>query len=255
MVRAMRRFCLCLIGAVLTVGSTSTRAVAEPEILAKARAYIGSEDALAKVVTIHFTGTLTTTDAKDPKKAITEAVEIILQKPDRQRVTVSWDSMVDMTGLSGYEGWHRIASTTDTSKWQQDFLAVPTIKRLRAQTIESLSFYRGCAAAGGAVTDMGEMVKEGVPCRKVSFAYAPDIVFNRYFDVKTGRLVMTETANSALIEHGEMSVNGVRFAKSLVQVSIQPDGTTKTIVTTFDKITVNDVIPASYFDAPPTRWR
>jgi hypothetical protein len=226
----------------------------EPAIIKAARAYLGTESALARIVTIHFSGTVTTPDPKDPKKVKTESLEIVLQKPDRQRVTISDGTQIDMTGLNGYEGWHRVASTTDPTKWQEDFLAVPTIKKLRAQTLEGLNFFRGYEKVGGTVVDEGEAMKEGVPCRKVSFTYAPDIVFVRYFDAKTGRLVITETANSALMERGEQVVDGVRFPKSLVQVSILPNGTTTTIVTTFDKVTTNDLIPSSYFDAPPTTW-
>src|SRR5579885_3376072 len=91
---------------------------AELPILAKARAYVGSESVLDNVHSIHYMGTLVTTDPADPKKETRAAIEIIFQKPYQQRVTTTSDKTIETTALDGYDGWMRVTSVADPTKWQ-----------------------------------------------------------------------------------------------------------------------------------------
>lgn len=244
-----------ILGAVIVAVGGTLACAAEPPIIAKARSHLGTEAALERIVTLHFSGVVTVSDPNDAKKQTRQAVEVVLQKPDRERVTVTSDEFIDVTALSGYEAWHRISSRKDSTKWQQDLLAAAGVKKLRAQVIEAVNFFRGCEKAGGSVRDEGTVTKQGIKCRKVVFSYAPDIYFTRYFDEETGRLVLTETPLSAQTEQGELLVQGVRLPKTSVQVSVLPDGKTQTIVTTYEKVTINEVFPPSYFDVPPIPHR
>src|SRR5688572_29167637 len=74
----------------------------EPAIIAKARAYLGTEAALNAIKSVQFAGTVTTTSPTDASKPTTAKIEIIAQKPDQQRVVASTDKGVETTVVDGY---------------------------------------------------------------------------------------------------------------------------------------------------------
>ena len=156
-----------------------------------------------------------------------------------------------MTGLNGYEGWQRVQDPKDSSRWQLTLLSKEQIKRLRANTWENLSFFRGIERVGGTVEDQGSTTLHGVKVHKVAFIHSPDIIFFRYFDEATGRLVLTETeAGGHIREEGEMMVQGVRFPQRLITSSKNSEGHEITVSITFEKITLNETFPESLFAVP-----
>lgn len=226
---------------------------AEPAIIAKARAFLGPESALGSVTSIHYTGTLITTDPNDASKQTRAAMEIIFQKPERQRIMATTDKTIEVTALDGYDGWQRVQDAADPSKWRQTLLGTEQIKRLRANTWENLSFFRGLERIGGRIEDEGTKTIDGVTCQKLAFIHAANIIFYRYFDVATGRLVFTETESGGTIrEQGEMIVNGIRFPRSIVTATGNKNakGEPQTVTINFDKITINESFPASQFAVP-----
>jgi hypothetical protein len=231
---------------------TSAALAAEPAIIAKARAFLGTEAALNGVTSIHFVGTLTTEDPVDPAKQTSAPLDLIFQKPDQQRIQASGSRLVEITAIDGYDGWKRLQEAADPTKWQQDYFKPDDIKRLRANTLESLHFFRVPEARGVKVEERGTASLDGVDCVRVAFIHAPGIVFTRYFDKTTGRLVLTETDSGGTIqESGELRVNGVRFPKTIVNKTTDAAGQTRKVTITFDKITLNETFPASLFAPPP----
>src|SRR5207253_2104607 len=81
--------------ALVAIAAGGARA-AEPAIIAKARAFVGAESALNAMKSVHYTGTLVTTQSDDPSKTLRQTVEIIVQKPDQQRVTVTSEKTVEI---------------------------------------------------------------------------------------------------------------------------------------------------------------
>ncbi len=224
---------------------------AEPAIIAKARAYLGSEAALTSVRSVRYTGTLVTASPTDPQRQTRAAMEIIFQKPEQQRVMATSDQTVEVTALDGYDGWQRVTDLANKAQWRQTLLGTDHIRRLRANTWENLSFFRGLEQAGGRVEDLGITTVDGITCHKIAFIHAPQIVFYRCFDVATGRLVYTETESGGTIrEQGEMIVNGIRFPKSIVTTTKNKAGEEQTVTIQFDRITVNEHFPASTFAVP-----
>lgn len=220
-------------------------------IIAKARAYLGPESALDNVQSIHYTGTLVTNDPSDPKKQTRAAIEIVLQKPDRQRVTITSDRTIETTALDGYDGWTRVTSATDPTTWQQSLLNADNIKRLRANTWENLGFFRGIERFGGRVEDQGPATIDGIACQKVAFIHAPNIIFFRYFDAATGKVMFSETESGGTIrEQGEMMVDGIRFPKSIVTVTPNQAGKPQPVTITFDRIALNEKFAADFFAVP-----
>lgn len=241
------RFCL-FVSALLAVPAALM--AAEPAIIAKARAYLGSEAVLNSVNALHFYGTLQLGDsAEKPKEPI--KVEIMFERPYRQRSVITSERGTEITVLDDYDAWQRVTPAGDDSRWNLAVLQAEQIKNLRANVWENLSFFRGLDQAGGRVDDLGTVTVDGQSCRKLAFVHDPAIIFYRYFNEDTGRLVLTETLRGERIrESGTMEVNGIKFPQVLTTETTRPDGTTQTIEIHFDKVVVNEPAEAGSFEVP-----
>jgi outer membrane lipoprotein-sorting protein len=236
---------------IISVLSGGFAARAEPAILAKARSYLGAEAALEGIKSVHYTGTLVTSDPADSSKPASADVDIVFQKPGQQRISIAYEKAIEQTALDGYDAWQRQQDVADPSKWRQTLLSADQIKRLRANTLENLMFFRGLDRFGVKIEDLGTANVEGVACQKIAFIHGPNIVFTRYFETATGRLVLTETeAGGAISEQGSMTVNGVRFPKTIITVTKTAGGKVQSVTINFEKIVVNEVFPASFFAVP-----
>lgn len=224
---------------------------ADPETLAKARAYVGAEETLDGVKALRFVGQLEIVGADSPE-AGTAQLEILFQKPDRQRITATNGTKTEITALDGYDAWQRVSDSADNAQWQVTLLGPDQIKRLRANTFENLAFYKEIGRAGGRVEDRGPATVDGVACRKLAFVHGPGIVFTRSFDVATGRLVLTETeSGTAIREEGEIKAGGLRFPARIITTNPLPDGTSRIIRVTFSSVEVNPTIDSALFAIPP----
>ena len=229
----------------------SAARAAEPAIIAKARAYVGPDAVLDGLKSIHYSGAIMMPDPADASKQTPSAMEMIIQKPYHNRVMATSPKLIEITALDSYDAWQRLQDAADPAKWQQSLLGTDQIKRLRANTWENLAFYRGIERVGGRVEDQGPVTIEGIACQKLAFIHAPGIIFYRFFEAATGRLVLTETENGSTIrEQGEIKVNGIRFPKSVINSSKDAAGKTRTVTVVFDKITLNEVFPAKLFAVP-----
>jgi len=214
------------------------------QIIARARAYLGSESALNAVTNIHFTGSF----ENDAKAKL--PVDIVFQKPFQELMTVTSPKLIEVTALDGYDAWQKRTNPDNPAQWQVTLLDGNQVKRQRANTWENLNFFAGLEKKGGRVQLGGEATVDGVACVKLSFVHDTNIVFMRYFDKSTGRLVKTETENGGDIrEEGEIIVKGVRFPQKVINKG--PDGKVTTI--TFDKIEVNVPVTAGQFAVPTLR--
>ena len=241
---------LCLATIALTSATPILRA-AEPAIITKARAYLGTEAALNAVNTLHYSGKLELSDmdADGPEGPIT--IEIIFERPYHQRSTVTSERGTEITVLNGYDAWQRVSAANDDTRWNLTLLQIPQIKNLRANAWENLSFFRGLEEAGGQIEDLGVTTMDDQTCRKLAFIHSPEVVFYRYFNVATGRLVLTETMRGERIrEIGSIEVAGIKFPKELTTEATRPDGTTQTVTIRFDSVTVNEPVPADAFEMP-----
>lgn len=220
----------------------------EPAIIAKARAFLGTEAALNAINSISYHGTLTVKGLDQPPTAL----DIIFQKPYCYRAVATSPAEIKVTVLNGYDGWERREDAKDKTRWRMVLYKTDKIKGLRANTWENLAFFRGIEEAGGSLEDLGKATVDGLVCRKLAFIHSPEITFYRYFDQDTGRLVLTETKNGEKIrEEGTIMAGGVKFPKELITDARSDDGKEIRITITFDRITVNQPIPAGTFDMPP----
>jgi hypothetical protein len=209
--------------------------------IAKARAFLGSESALNAVRSIHYTGTLETEGI--PKLP----TEIIFQSPYRQRITLTSPKVIETTALDGYDAWQKRVNPENPTQWQITLLDANQVRRLRANTVENLSFYSGHEMKSCVIKLLGDVTVDGTACVKVSFTHTGGVVFTRYFEKATGHLVKTETENGTEIrEEGEIIVQGVRFPKRVINKS--PNGNLTVI--TFDKVVINEAFAADQFAVP-----
>ena len=235
----------------IALASIGFARAAEPPIIAKARAHLGSEAALNALKSIQFKGTVTTTDPSAPDKQTTASIEITVQKPDQQRVVASTSKGTETTAVDGYEGWQRFQDSTNPKNMRLIVLKPDAVKRQRAQAFENLSFFRGLEQHGGRIEDQGTATIDGVTCQKVAFIHGPKIVFVRYFDVATGRLVRTDTDDGGTSkEEGEQMVAGVRFPKSMKMTVTNSKGATQHVSIVFESIQVNETFPDAVFRMP-----
>ena len=224
---------------------------AEPAIIAKARAYLGTEAALNAITSLHFNGTVTTTTSADASKVSNAKIEIIAQKPDQQRVVASSERGIETTAVDGYEGWQRFQEVANPKSQRLVVLKPEAVKRLRAQAWENLSFYRGLEKRGGRIEEQGTASVDGIECQKVAFIHPPSIVFVRYFDVATGRLVRTDTDDGGVTrEEGERIVSGVRFPTSMKMVVKGAKGESQLVTIALESVKVNEKFPDAVFRVP-----
>ncbi|HEY8931919.1 MAG TPA: hypothetical protein VIM44_01260 [Rariglobus sp.] len=246
--RLLAAFALCCVSVPAIRAASDT-----DQVIARARATVGSESALKSLQSLHYTGTLTTTstDEKGAAHPVKVAIEIIFQRPYRQRIVATSENKIEITALDDYEGWQREQDPSDSSRWRMTLLTNDQIKRLRANTWENLSFFQGLEQRRGVVKDLGQATVDGKSCRKLAFEHGDGIVFTRYFDDATGRLALTETENGITIrEEDETLVDGIRFPRKIISTNKLADGTERTVSIEFDKITVNETFADSLFAVP-----
>ncbi len=223
---------------------------AEPAVIGLARAYLGPDSTLDGITSIHFVGSLERLDAEHPDKGpIRGTIDLIFVKPLRQRQVVRGQKGTQTTVLDGYDAWDYLQDNADPSKHVLTWLSVADIKSLRAITWENLHFYRGLEG-DGAVEDKGPATVDGVVCERVDFTHGPGIVFERYFDRDTGRLVNTVRGRETIRESGEIRVDGVRFPKTVVSVQKSASRKDLTSTVTFDSIVLNEQEGPDVFAVP-----
>jgi hypothetical protein len=212
-------------------------------VINRAREFLGGSRVLDTVNSLRLVGRIT-----DSANGVTGDIEIIFQRPLQQRIVVSVGDNVVTTALNDYEGYRRIHPRADPNLFTMSLFGAGEVARARANTLENLNFFgnrgaRTLRRIGGERTTV-----EGAAVDRVDFDYGNGVVFTRYFDRSTGRLVLSETEGGAKIrEEGEMRVNGIRFPRKVI-IS-QPDGARQEIE--FSEIQVNTPFPASTFEIPP----
>jgi hypothetical protein len=231
----------------------------EPPIIAKARAYLGSEEAISAVRSVHLQGTFVTGDPQEAAAAKTppSTVDIIFQKPYQQHMVVTSKEGIRTLALDGYDGWERMQFPANTPNPTLRLLVPDQIRVLRADVWENLGYYRGLEAEGGQTQDQGPATIDGVACEKIAFIHGwtpdgtPSPAYYRYFELATGRLVHTQTSGGLDIrEEGEQQVSGIRFPKRIVSSRRVGSTTSPDTTLNLDTVTINEVFPASLFAVP-----
>lgn len=219
------------------------------ETIAKARAYLGGEAALDAIHSIHFVGSTIESDAKGSSEAF--PIDIVFQKDFQQRITVKKPVQTEIIALDDYDAWHRVQDTNAPDRGQTMLYVGEKVKQLRATSWENLAFFKGLERIGGAVVDDGLVDLDGKKVHKMTFVHEPGLVYIRYFDADSGRLVLSETDQGSRIrEDGEIRAEGVRFPQRIVITNTEPSGEQRTVTINISKVTVNEKFPEDFFSVP-----
>lgn len=223
---------------------------AEPAVIGLARAYLGPDSTLDGITSLHFTGSLERLDSEHADKGPTRGkIDLIFVKPFRQRQVLLWEKGSETTVLDGYDAWDYRQDGADPSKHALTWMSATDIKALRASTWENLYFFRSLGGEGE-IEDKGPATVDNVVCERVDFIHGPGIVFERYFDRDSGRLVNTVRGPETIRESGEIRVDGIRFPKTIVSVRKTPAGKDLISTVTFDNILINEKLPPDVFATP-----
>jgi hypothetical protein len=223
--------------------------LAEPAVLGLARAYLGPESTLEGIQSIHFVGSLTWNDpGSTGKPPVTASLDMIFAKPLRQHLVDRREKVTRTTVLDGYDAWDFDQSNTDPTKHRLTWLTAGDIRTLRANTWENLYYYQ--VPEGGQVEDKGPATIDDIACERVDFTHGPGIVYERYFDRDTGRLVLTVRGQESIRESGELRVDGIRFAKTITSTTKASSGGSVVTTVVFDSVKLNEPLAPDLFTVP-----
>lgn len=244
----MQRFLSFSLTLALTVLSSSAETL---PILAKARAFVGNEEALRSVTAIHYIGTADETVDDKPQSY---AIDMIFAKDFRQRLRLTRPNVIDITALDDYEAWHRLQDPANPAKGRTILYGKSNVKELRAATWENLNFFGDISAISGKVVDDGLTTLGDAQVHRVSFVHELGIVYERYFNPETGQLVLTTTddGREEIREEGEIRSGGIRFPKKILNTIVDAEGKKRLVTITLENVKVNEPFPESVFAVPLT---
>jgi hypothetical protein len=249
MSKVSRRIVVCALALWAAAGAR-----AEPAVIGLARAYLGPDSTLSGITSIHFIGTLDRVNPDQAAGPVHGSLDLIFVKPLRQRLVVRTEKTTLTTVLDGYDAWDYVQDNADSTQFRLKWLPAVDVKNLRANTRENLYFFRGLEGED-AVVDKGPATIDAIACERVDFTHGPGIVYERYFDRDTGRLVMTARGAEAIRESGEIRVDGLRFAKTIVSVTRLPSGKDVVSTVTFSSVALNEPVGPEVFSVPSTPAR
>lgn len=187
------------------------RPVKVQDVINRARATIGAENALDGLVTLQITGRL------DPSAtSIAEAALVIIaRKPSSQRMEIRIDDIVETHILNG-EAACMVRSNLQDGTSQMRKLTPPEHARVVFSTRQFFSFYRPDFKNGEVVTYEGVDQRRGIRCHKLQYAYPDGLSTTRFFSVDDDKLVSTITENKLeSVAVGVQNIGGIRFPEAI----------------------------------------
>src|SRR5690625_475842 len=157
------------------------------EILAKAREFLGGDEALEKITSIHYEGGFETAEGESG------TIDIIFEKPLKQRIRITNNGVGEITALDDFDGWRKRYDLENEDKWSLQMLDNAKIRELQANTWENLNFFKGIEERRGSIENHGKAEIDGHETVKLVFKHPASIQFTRFFDIETGRLLLTKT--------------------------------------------------------------
>lgn len=228
--------------------SQAATGASEPSLqalLAQARAWIGSEEALRAVRTIHYQGTF-----ENLLESRTGRFHIYLKKPAMQRTEFDDGTTTVTTAIDGFEGWSRVSVNGQTDNYRLKMLETEQLRRMRYNTHDNLNFFAGMEAIFGKIESRGRAYKDGFETWRIDFIFDDRNVFQRYFDCETGALVATTNlAGMTIRETGSQIVAGVRFPR-VVDAYFNGEIVNRIV---YQRIAVNEDLPDFLFEFPTIR--
>ncbi len=213
------------------------------QVLAKARAYAGKENALKAVKALEYEGRVA-----DQTGAVIAQFKYIYQKPYFfRRQEVRANGGFAMLCKDDFEAW--VYSGSANGETRRAPMAFGTQDFERNLAIDRLNFFQGASAI-----DRAEVSLAGVAQWAGRKAYRLDYVYpvglgkmtmTRYIDAETGRslAVVSDGGKTQAVDSGALESGGIKFPK---ETSIYRDGKLQMSLM-YEKIVVNGEYPPQTF--------
>lgn len=213
-------------------------------ILERARATVGSEAALSRLVTLRLRGWIEPAESQLPGATIL----IVARKPCSQRLVVNINDLVETTILNGGSGCIIRSNLSDPeNRSQMRVMSDAELQRVAFSTRQLFNFYAADVNNGERIRYEGIEQHRGLRCHKLLYVYPNEISTTRYFAVNDDTLVSTVTDQGVQsVEIGERMVAGIKFPKRVEYY--QDDTLLHTIV--LNKIEVNQPLQRGIFTIP-----
>lgn len=230
-------------GCALVAAALSAQQVpSTTDVINRARATLGSEQALNEVITLKMLGTLVPADPKVPAATVL----IIARNPNSQRLEIRMDDMVETTILN-FSKACIIRSNLEAEASQMRQLTEPERDRVRYSTRQLFNFYRPDFKNGEKVTYEGIVTHREQRSHKISYKYPEGLETVRYFSVDDDTLVASIAENGVeSVNRGSQVVQGIKFPQS---IDYYEDGR-KLHTIELKEVSVNQPLAAGIFKVP-----
>ncbi len=210
-------------------------------LIEKVRNYLAPERDLSEIRALRYEGVLIL-----PQREGERALSLILQYPDRQRLTITGPQTRETVAVDGVEGFslrESIGGETSTL----EALESSEVMRMRTNAMENLCFMQYPENVHVRVRDLGYRDFHGHQCRVLEFQHLNGIRYLRFIDEETGRIVGTSMDGGVEnLEIGSQKVDGIRFGE---EVHAYHDG--RLIFSfRFDTIEINPEVDPAIFSYP-----
>lgn len=204
--KLLSTFCLLAIAAPLMAQTMDVT-----DVINRARATAGTDDALDNMVTLQITGRLEPASDKVPPATVV----IIARKPSSQRMEIRIDDIVETHILDGENGC-LVRSYLDQGTSQMRKLKPEELERVIHSTRQFFSFYRPDFKNGERVSYDGISQRLGMRCHKLTYEYQDGVTTTRFFSVNDDKLVSTITENKLeSVGVGAQRIAGIRFPEAI----------------------------------------
>lgn len=240
----MKRLCLVVSFVSLLISELTAQEenITADTIIERARATVGSPDALDGLVTLQFVASMEPVKLSIPAASI----KIYARKPDSQRLEIRVDDMMETTILDGIYGCMVRSNLREKSSQMRNLESVE-LNRIRYATRQFFNFYKPDSRIGEEVSYTGETTFRGQQVHRLVYRCSDGHETVRYFSVDTHKLVAFRNDNEvASVHKGEIYAGGIKYPERIVYY----EGSKKLHSIIFSEIMVNRPLPKGIFRIP-----
>lgn len=214
------------------------------EVIARARAYIGSEEALTSVKSLYKKANILYSDGNSG------TAEITFMKPLFHKFIGVVNENKEISALDETEGWRKTEVVGQPEAWSLDLYDVGEILHLQANVREELGFFQRPTPRGATVEFVETRMVDDIECDILHYDYGDGIWFRRCFEVGTGKLILSINDKGVrFVPDGELEVDGIKFPAKVTTIFQSPYGV-ETLELSFSKIELNRNFKEESFKIP-----